>query len=429
MGADAAILFVDDEKSILNALKRTLRPTGYKIHVANSGKDGLDVLASNAIDVVVSDMRMPGMTGAEFLKATAEQWPETSRILLTGYSELDSAIAAVNEGAISRYLTKPWEDSDLRLCIQQAVETRQLGREKKRLELLTKKQNLELQNLNQDLEQKVLARTAEIKKKALELEQAHQQLKKGYSDAIEVFAKLVQSRSGFRSREFVATDARYIGEKMGLSDEQCESLYLAGLLCDIGLLSLRDRVVQTPYTDLQASDQRKFHEHPTTAAMTLSGLNALADAAEIIGQHCECYDGSGFPHKLKAEEILLGSRIVGLARSYEDLLNGRIFEEQMTPGEAKKFVNREAGKRFDPQITEIFVKYLESGKRVHDVPGEVKMLATRLTTGLKLTRDVLNENGTLVLAKGRVIEPKLLERMRGLEKAPGEPMEIYVTRY
>ncbi|MEM7431065.1 MAG: response regulator [Pseudomonadota bacterium] len=122
----ANILFVDDEQPILKSLKRLMRQTGHTIHIAESGNQGLQVLEQQNIDVVVSDMRMPQMDGAVFLAEVAQRWPDTVRMLLTGYAELSSAIEAINNGAISRYLTKPWQDEDLVLCIQQAVENKRL---------------------------------------------------------------------------------------------------------------------------------------------------------------------------------------------------------------------------------------------------------------------------------------------------------------
>ena len=104
-----SLLFVDDEKSILKALKRMFVPLGYTVFIAESGKAGLAMLEENEIDLIISDMRMPEMDGAAFLKAAAEQWPEIKRILLTGYADMESAISAVNEGKIKLLLREALE--------------------------------------------------------------------------------------------------------------------------------------------------------------------------------------------------------------------------------------------------------------------------------------------------------------------------------
>lgn len=156
------ILFVDDERAILSSLRRLFRSSNYEIHVACSGAEGIELLEKNDIDLVVSDMQMPKMDGAALLSIVAERWPSTERMLLTGHSDLSSAIEAINQGKISRYLTKPWDDSEIATCVEQALQKKRLVEEKERLERLTVKQNEELLELNESLEEKVKLRTREI---------------------------------------------------------------------------------------------------------------------------------------------------------------------------------------------------------------------------------------------------------------------------
>jgi response regulator RpfG family c-di-GMP phosphodiesterase len=158
----ATLLFVDDEANILSALKRLFRPHGYRIFTAGGGAEGLEIMARESVDLVVSDMRMPEMNGAQFLEQVRLNWPETVRILLTGYAEIGATIDAINKGQIYRYISKPWEDNDIVIAVQHALERKLLQREKQRLELLTKKQNEELRELNESLEDKVKARTEEV---------------------------------------------------------------------------------------------------------------------------------------------------------------------------------------------------------------------------------------------------------------------------
>jgi two-component system repressor protein LuxO len=118
---NASILFVDDEPEILTALTRLLRNTDITVHTANSGENGLRVLEQQYIDIVVSDKNMPGMNGNEFLQKVADQWPETVRIMLTAYTELNDVISAINSGRIWSYMKKPWDNEELKLNIQQAL--------------------------------------------------------------------------------------------------------------------------------------------------------------------------------------------------------------------------------------------------------------------------------------------------------------------
>ena len=116
------VLFVDDEPNILSALKRLFRPTGLRVLTAPSGQAGLELLASESVDVVVSDMRMPQMDGAAFLKAVRERHPRIERILLTGFADMESTVSAVNDGGISRYLNKPWQDQEILGTVKDAID-------------------------------------------------------------------------------------------------------------------------------------------------------------------------------------------------------------------------------------------------------------------------------------------------------------------
>lgn len=118
------VLFVDDEKSILIALRRLCRKTGWDIYTAESGDEGLAIINEHAIDLVVSDMRMPKMNGAEFLEQVVVRSPSTVRILLTGYSEVTATLAAIDKGKIFCHCTKPWDNDEFREILNEAIASR-----------------------------------------------------------------------------------------------------------------------------------------------------------------------------------------------------------------------------------------------------------------------------------------------------------------
>ena len=122
------ILCVDDEREILNAFQRSLRKKADRILTASSGEEGLALLEEHAPGVIVSDMRMPGMNGTEFLNRVLEFAPHAFRILLTGHADMEAAISAINKGEIHRYLHKPWDADELRQAIEQGFERHQLIR-------------------------------------------------------------------------------------------------------------------------------------------------------------------------------------------------------------------------------------------------------------------------------------------------------------
>lgn len=157
LGSDASarptLLLVDDEDSILSALKRVLRREPYQVLTANGGEAGLAELARGKVDVIVSDQRMPNMSGVEFLRRAKELYPDTVRIVLSGYSDLQSITDAINEGAIYKFLSKPWDDDVLKAEIEEAFRRKTLRDENKRLSQQLQAANTELIRLNSQLQE------------------------------------------------------------------------------------------------------------------------------------------------------------------------------------------------------------------------------------------------------------------------------------
>lgn len=145
------LLLVDDEPNIVSALKRLFRRDGHLILTASSGAEGLEVLAKHKVDVIISDQRMPGMTGVEFLRTAKANYPDTIRIVLSGYTELQSVTDAINEGAVYRFLTKPWEDEPLREQIQKALEYKNILEENRQFDIKIQSANQELVAANRQL--------------------------------------------------------------------------------------------------------------------------------------------------------------------------------------------------------------------------------------------------------------------------------------
>jgi CheY-like chemotaxis protein len=149
------LLLVDDEESILSALKRVFRRDGYQVITATSGARGLELLTQQPVNVILSDQRMPGMTGIEFLREARRLYPHTVRMTLSGYTDLQSIIEAVNEGAVYKFLTKPWDDDLLRSHVAHAFEQSELAAENARLWGAVEQANDELALANQRLERMV----------------------------------------------------------------------------------------------------------------------------------------------------------------------------------------------------------------------------------------------------------------------------------
>ena len=141
------ILIVDDEMNVLRALSRSLRKEPYEVITATSANIALDYFSEKPFDLVISDYMMPKYNGIEFLSRIHEDYPDTIRIILTGYADMDAAIKAINEGGVYRFLTKPWNDEDLKITIRLALEHLALLRENRRLANELKQKNQVLQAL------------------------------------------------------------------------------------------------------------------------------------------------------------------------------------------------------------------------------------------------------------------------------------------
>jgi DNA-binding NtrC family response regulator len=141
------VLLVDDEQSVTEALKRVLHKQSYQVFCARSAREGLDILSHEKIDVVVSDEMMPGLSGSEFLGIVCSKYPETIRIILTGRPNLDSALRAINEGHIYRFLIKPCRGLELSVTIKQAILEKELSRQSQNLLATVRHQSSILEDL------------------------------------------------------------------------------------------------------------------------------------------------------------------------------------------------------------------------------------------------------------------------------------------
>jgi two-component system NtrC family sensor kinase len=160
MGEPTRILCIDDEQNVLRSLTRLFLDDPYEILTASSGAEGLLILDQcGTVPVVISDYRMPGMNGVEFLSEVRKRWPETVRIVLSGYADTAAIVSAINEGQIYRFVAKPWNDDELRITVANALERYDLGRKNLELTEELRRKNDELTGLNRDLERRVVERT------------------------------------------------------------------------------------------------------------------------------------------------------------------------------------------------------------------------------------------------------------------------------
>ncbi|NWA27028.1 response regulator [Pseudomonas gingeri] len=424
------VLLVDDEESILNSLRRLLRSQGYELFLADSGARALEIMATQPIDLVISDARMPNMDGASLLTRIHELYPACLRILLTGYADLDMIAKAINEGRIYRYLSKPWNDEELLLTITQGLAFQHSDRERQRLQALVHEQNRQLQSLNSTLEKRVIARTSEVQQTADMLDLAYEELKRSYAVTAEVFSRMVEWRlpKDKQTNRAIIDLVKIYCKVHVMNEAASRDLAMAAALHNIGKMSWTDSMMGAPADLLHHTDRDRYRGYPKQSESLLMTLEPMQDAARLILHHQERWDGTGFPDHLKGEGIPLGSRVLKLAVDFIELQRGLILERQMNSDEALIFIRKYAGKLYDPGLVEDFIKVC--AEYLSDVTlGDptVKVLSTReLAAGMILARNLNADNGMLLLNAGKVLSAPLVDKLIAFESMEGAKYSVFV---
>lgn len=424
------LLLVDDEESILNSLRRLLRGQPYEVLLATSGAQALEIMAQRPVDLVMSDARMPSMDGATLLALVRQRYPDTLRIMLTGYADPSAIIKAINEGQIHRYISKPWHDEEMLLTLRQSLAYQYSERERLRLVQETWDQNEQLKLLNATLEKHVAARTSELQQTADMLDLAYEELKRSYVTGTEVFSLLANLRlpPAKQTNRQIIELVRVYSKRHALDEGTSRDLTMAAALYNIGKLSWTDSMMSTPSDLLHHNDRERYRGYPKQSESLLMTLDPMKDAARLILHHQERWDGSGFPDRLKGEAIPFGSRLLKLAVDFIELQRGLILERQMNSDEALVYIRQYSGRLYDPELVEDFIQvcaaYLSD---VTLADPTVKVLTTRdLAAGMILARNLNADNGMLLLNAGKVLNGPLVEKLIAFEAMEGARYSIFV---
>jgi response regulator RpfG family c-di-GMP phosphodiesterase len=349
------VLFIDDEANILRALQRLLRNEPCRVITASRGSEALEVLDRERPQVVVSDQRMPEISGVDLLQSVRQRHPDVIRILLTGYTEMNVAVEAINRGEIFRLVTKPWNDEELKATLRQAFDTYDLKSEIRRLNQITREQNLKLQELNRDLEGTVQERTKQLFDK-------HQELRIAYIQTIKALAEAVDAKDPYTRghSERVGVYASKMGRELGLPRDQIERVYIAGLLHDLGKIGIRDTVIRKP-DKLTAEEYEEIKLHPEIGARILQPVAFLSDVVPCVRHHHEWYDGSsrGYPEQIAGDRIPLPSRIILVSDTVEAMTSDRPYRKALPLDAVLAEVRRYSGSQYDPQCASAMLRLLE----------------------------------------------------------------------
>ena len=422
----AVVLCVDDEPSILSALRRLLRPSGYRVLLAESGAAALALMATEQVDLVISDMRRPEMDGAQFLEQVRSREPQAIRILLTGYADIASTIAAINRGEIHRYIAKPWDDQDLLLAVRDGLARKQLEQENRALSALTREQNDALHKANTTLESRVKARTQELEQVNDMLNTTFAQLQENFLLSIDVFAGLLELRDGSvagHSRK-VAVLARRIAEKLQLGTLAVQDVYAAGLLHEVGRIGFPDSMLRKPVSLLVGEEQARYRRHTLSAEAALMPLGQLQRAAKLVRSQLERLDGNGFPDGLQGDEVPLGAQIVGLAADYFGLQSGRLAERRYSAAEAAISVAQGAGAHYDGSLVSAFQAVLQEEPLAPQLDRQIA--CSEVEPGMVLSRDLLSPQGTLLLAAGFVFDSRVVRQLKDFAQRENFKIGLYI---
>jgi response regulator RpfG family c-di-GMP phosphodiesterase len=445
--SEYTLLCVDDEPNVLSALRRLLRNPGYRVLTAEGGKAALHILEQETVHLIISDMRMPEMTGAEFLGTAAQRWPRTIRILLTGYSDLNSTVEAINRGAIYRYVSKPWEDMDLLMAVQRALEQQHLTTERERLAAVVTRQNQELRELNANLEAKVKARTEEIQQTADMLDLAYHELKRSYVSIVPVFANFAEMREGAaggHSRR-VAEMARILARQLDLDEDEVEKINFAALLHDIGKLSMPDVLLKKPFEAMKREERVQFMRHPVIGQTAFTGVDSMQGVGLLIRSHHERfdmqgvgllirghherYDGLGYPDGLRRDAIPLGARILAVVNDFDALQFGSLVNGKLNMAEARAFLAEYRGSRYDPRVLDVFLAWLDTNPEIAArVIDALRLTSDALRPGMILARHLVNQHGVLLFSRGTALDEYIIDRIKNLEAEEGHRITIHVKR-
>jgi putative nucleotidyltransferase with HDIG domain len=316
---------VDDEPKVLDAHRRTLRAK-FDLHTALGGAAALELMEDlGPFAVVVADYKMPDLDGISLLAKVAVLYPDTVRMILTGYADMDTAIRAVNTGAIFRFLTKPTDPDDLVMVISAGIEHAEKVRDARELEIVRR-------------------------------------LKDGFEQTLHAFTRLVEFRDPYTSGHMdrTADIAVLIAKRMEMAEDDIAGLRLGAMVHDIGKVAVPSHILnkQGELTDAEFSI---IKAHAEVGAEIFKGLGVEWPIARMIREHHERLDGSGYPDGLTGDEILLQSKILCVADIIDAIITHRPYRHGLGKSEAVGYLLEGREKLFDAEVVDIALSLMEEG--------------------------------------------------------------------
>ena len=340
-------LVVDDEVRLRQALIRLMQSDGFVCHEAGSGTEALKVLEREPVALILSDLRMPGMDGAELLRRVRTSYPEVAVVMITAVAEVEVAVDCLALGAMD-YLTKPFVLEEVRARVAQALEKRRLI--------------VENRNYQTRLEDRVRA-------------QAHR-LEELFLAGIQSLAEALELKDPYTRGHSIRV-SRYalaIAEAMGLDEESTRQIELGGHLHDIGKIGVREAVLNKA-GKLTPEEYKHIMTHPVLGWRILKPLLGDAPIAlDIVRSHHERFDGKGVPDGLVGGEIPREARIITVADAFDAMMSVRPYRKGLSYSEAITEIQRHSGSQFDPEVIAAFLEALETGVASERTPDGITVV-------------------------------------------------------
>lgn len=329
------VLIVEDEESVRRLLAWYLSSEGYQAETAANGSEALKALSKVRFDLVISDLRMPGVDGMALLAHARRMHPEAGVLMLTGCEEVSMAVAAMKAGALD-YILKPFQLPDVSAGVERALTRHRANRREadyiRRLELVVERQSDIVKHLQSDLRE-ASESTLDVLVAALD---AREHETKAHSKRVSEYTV-------------------HLAAVMGVQGPELENFRHGAMLHDIGKIGISDSILLKPGR-LSQPEWREMHKHPQIGYWIVNGIERLRPAAEIVLAHHERYDGLGYPRKLKGDEIPLGARIFSVVDSLDAITSDRPYQRGRPYEAARREIQGHSGSQFDPEIVSHFLQ-------------------------------------------------------------------------
>lgn len=396
------ILVVDDEAIVLGALKETLERDGHKVTATTNPVNALELVRREDFAVIISDHRMPQMTGLDFLVESRKIRPHASRILITAVLSLPTIVEAINKGEIFRFVAKPWLREELSATVRNALQRHQLVTENERLTAQTQDLNARLMVANASLARQI--KDLEAQKQALDT--VNRQLATSYDRSLELCRRILATYDPYLGGQTKAV-VEIAGHMAGtdhFTDDERHALRTAAWLCDIGLIGVSRELLRAFRHEpgrLTEREREGIQTHPIYSQTLASYVDPLPLVAETVRAHHERFDGEGYPDGLRGQSIPWPARCLAVAVWF--------VESGLGKDKAIEAVMAESGKGFDPEAVRLFLKtthLVQLPRRVREVMLE------ELEPGMVLANGLYSPHGLLLVGEGQTLSAGTIAKIR-----------------